>query len=126
MDLTLLLVPRTFLIFFSIELISYIYLRYSLEEIIPLDLASLTAIRYKTVIWVVKAFVEATPISGPAWVYDPALTSLLIEEPTTLHIPYKKAPSFLASFIAANVTAVSPDCEIAIIISVFLLWDFDI
>jgi hypothetical protein len=64
----------------------------------------------------VNAFVDATPISGPAWVYAPVCVSLAIEEPTTLHTPYTKAPLDFANFIAASVSAVSPDCEIAITI----------
>jgi hypothetical protein len=74
-----------------------------------------------TVSWVVNALVDATPISGPACVYVPALEALAIEEPTTLQIPYTKAPFSLASFIAASVSAVSPDCEIAITISPLLI-----
>ena len=44
------------------------YLLNTLFEIIPFTLPIFNAIRYKTVICVVKAFVEATPISGPACV----------------------------------------------------------
>ena len=56
-----------------------------------------------------KAFVEATPISGPACVYDPASVIREIEEPTTLQIPRIVAPLDFASSSAANVSAVSPD-----------------
>ena len=35
-------------------------------------------------------------------------------EPTTLQMPITVAPFLLASLIAARVSAVSPDCEIAI------------
>jgi len=40
-----------------------------------------------TVSCAVNAFVEATPISGPACVYIPALVALAMEEPTTLQMP---------------------------------------
>ena len=64
----------------------------------------------------VKAFVEATPISGPVCVKIPASVSLDIVLPTTLQIPSVIAPSSFAFLIAANVSAVSPDWLIAIII----------
>ena len=86
-------------------------------EISPFLEAIFNAINVKTVICVVKAFVDATPISGPACVYAPAFVSLAIEDPTTLQTPKTKAPFDFASFIAAKVSAVSPDCEIAIITS---------
>ena len=86
-------------------------------ESVPFACANFKAINESTVICVVKAFVDATPISGPAWVYAPAWVSLAIDDPTTLHTPKTKAPLDFASLIAANVSAVSPDCEIAITIS---------
>ena len=52
--------------------------------------------------------------------YEPESDSLAIDEPTTLHIPYIKAPLDLANLIAARVSAVSPDWDIAIIISSLL------
>ena len=58
---------------------------------------------------VVKAFVEATPISGPVCVKIPASVSLEMVLPTTLQIPSVRAPSSFAFLIAANVSAVSPD-----------------
>ena len=81
---------------------------------LPLALASFKAIKVNTVICVVKALVEATPISGPACVYAPAFVSLAIVDPTTLHTPKTKAPLDFANLIAASVSAVSPDCDIAI------------
>ena len=44
-----------------------IYLK-SVLDIVPLLCANFKAINVSKVIWVVNAFVEATPISGPAWV----------------------------------------------------------
>ncbi len=44
-----------------------------------------------------------------------------MEEPTTLQIPNTKAPFSLASLMAARVSAVSPDWEIAITISPLLI-----
>ncbi len=46
----------------------------------------------KTANWVVRALVEATPISGPAWLYTPASVSLEMELPTTLTTPKRLAP----------------------------------
>ena len=42
------------------------------------------------------------------------LISLAIDEPTTLQTPKTNAPFDFANLIAAKVSAVSPDCEIAI------------
>ena len=56
--------------------------------------------------------------------YAPALVSLDIEEPTTLQTPKTKAPFSLANFIAAKVSAVSPDCEIAITTSLLEIIGF--
>ena len=84
----------------------------------PLNLDSLTvpflfardnAIRVNTVTCAVNALVDATPISGPACVYDPASVIRAIDEPTTLQIPRMVAPLDFASSRAANVSAVSPD-----------------
>ncbi len=65
----------------------------------------------------VKALVDATPISGPAWVYEPAWVARAMDDPTTLQIPIMVAPFDLAISMAASVSAVSPDCEMAITIS---------
>ena len=62
--------------------------------------------------WLVNAFVEATPISGPAWMYTPPSDSRAIVEPTTFTTPSARAPRRRASRIAASVSSVSPDCEI--------------
>ena len=56
--------------------------------------------------------------------YDPVCVALGIEDPTALHIPYINAPLFLASSTAANVSAVSPDWEIAITTSPGLMTGF--
>ena len=60
-----------------------------------------------------KDFVEATPISGPAWLYMPASVSRAMLLPTTLTRPRTSAPLRLASCTAASVSAVSPDWLIA-------------
>ena len=60
-----------------------------------------------------NAFVEATPISGPACVYAPLSVSRAILDPTTLQTPKTCAPASFAVFIAASVSAVSPLWEIA-------------
>ena len=51
---------------------------------------------------------EATPISGPAWVRSVPSASRVSIEPCTLQIAIGRAPSFLASRNAARVSAVSP------------------
>ena len=53
----------------------------------PFFRAKDAAINVNTVTCAVNAFVDATPISGPAWVYEPASVILEIEDPTTLQIP---------------------------------------
>ena len=65
-----------------------------------------------TITWAVNALVDATPTSGPAWVYMPQSVSRAIVEPTTLQMPITIAPFSLASLSAASVSAVSPDWEI--------------
>ena len=62
---------------------------------------------------VVKAFVEATPISGPAFVIKCAPVSFTIELVSTLQMERVMfIPCSLADCNAASVSAVSPDCEI--------------
>src|SRR5574344_1754260 len=56
-----------------------------------------------TVTCPVKALVEATPISGPTWMYFPESVFLGIEAPTTLQMPYTKAPLLRANCMAATV-----------------------
>ena len=63
-----------------------------------------------------NAFVEATPISGPALVNNTKSDSLARELVGTLQIASEARYSFsLAKFKAAKVSAVSPDCEIVMI-----------
>ncbi len=75
---------------------------------IPRALPKAIATRARTITWEVKAFVEATPISGPAWMYTPASVSLAIVEPTTLTMPNTRQPLDLHTLSAARVSAVSP------------------
>ena len=57
-----------------------------------------------------KAFVEATPISGPALVKKTKSDSRAKELEGTLHIPRRaKYPASLAALKQASVSAVSPD-----------------
>ena len=72
-----------------------------------------SAIIVSTTTCPVKALVEATPISGPTCMYVPVSDSLAIELPTPFTMPYTKAPCDLACCMAARVSAVSPDCEMA-------------
>ena len=53
--------------------------------------------------------------------YDPVCVTRGIDDPTALQIPYTKAPFSRASSMAANVSAVSPDCEMAITTSLGLI-----
>ena len=75
---------------------------------VPLISAMPNAKRVSTVTWAVNALVEATPISGPAWVYAPACVKRGMLLPTTLQMPYMVAPFSLANSNAASVSAVSP------------------
>ncbi len=68
----------------------------------------LSASRVNTVTCPVNAFVEATPISGPTWMYVPECVSRGMDAPTTLLMPYTNAPLLLAICMAASVSAVSP------------------
>ena len=56
--------------------------------------------------------------------YDPASVIREIDDPTTLQIPSIVAPFDFASSSAANVSAVSPDCDIAITMSFSLIIGF--
>ncbi len=91
---------------------------------VPLLFAIIKVINASDISWQVKAFVEATPISGPACIYVPASTSLAIVLPITLTIPIVVAPSFCASFMAARVSAVSPLWLISITTSSLLIIGF--
>ena len=55
--------------------------------------------------------VEATAISGPEAVYKVYIASREMVEPKTLAMAIVVQPLLLASLKAANVSAVSPDCE---------------
>ena len=74
--------------------------------------ATRKASRYINAVCTIYAFVEHTDISGPASVYITIFASLAIDEPTTLTMASVSAPIEFASFKAASVSAVSPDCEI--------------
>ncbi len=80
------------------------------SRIIP----SFSASRYISVTWAVNVLVAATPISRPARVYSTESHSRVICEPITLVTASTWAPRARASFMAASVSIVSPDCEIAI------------
>ena len=56
-----------------------------------------------------NALVDATPISGPAWVYTVKSASRVAMLPTTLQTAMVAAPRPRASRSAARVSAVSPD-----------------
>jgi hypothetical protein len=58
--------------------------------------------------WDVKAFVDATPISGPACVARTPSTIRATAEPGTFTTPTVRAPRRLASWSAATVSAVCP------------------
>jgi hypothetical protein len=66
---------------------------------------------YSIVSCVVKALVEATPISGPAFVYRTRSDSRASELSLTLQIVRMGVFFDFASRSAARVSAVSPDCE---------------
>ena len=55
--------------------------------------------------------VEATPISGPAWIGKTKSEDLAIELSTTFTIEHVFTAFFLHKSNAANVSAVSPDWE---------------
>jgi len=71
--------------------------------------------------WPVKAFVLATPTSGPAWMYIPQSVSRAMVEPTTFTMPKLRAPQDCASRSASSVSAVSPDWEMPITTSSSLI-----
>ena len=58
-----------------------------------------------------NAFVEATPISGPAWVSSVPSLMRVAWLPGTLQMHASSAPRSFAASIADSVSAVSPDCE---------------
>jgi hypothetical protein len=59
----------------------------------------------------VKALVDATPISGPAWVWRTSWLSRAMVAPRTLQTESTRAPRSRPSRSAARVSAVSPDWE---------------
>ena len=61
--------------------------------------------------WQVKALVEATPISGPAWVMSTVSASRDRVLSAALTMPSRCWPRALQKRSAARVSAVSPDCE---------------
>ena len=71
--------------------------------------AAYTANRYSTESCVVYPFVVATAISGPAQVYRVWSASFAMVLPTTLTMASVLAPRLWHSFMAAMVSAVSPD-----------------
>src|SRR5580765_6469488 len=71
--------------------------------------------RYRAVSCAVNALVEATQISGPAWVMIVPAASRVIIEPTTLQMASVLDPLALASRWAAMVSAVSPDWVISMV-----------
>ena len=66
---------------------------------------------YKTINWPKNALVEATPISGPAWIGKTQSEFLAIVLSTTLTIEQVLTLFFLQISKAAAVSAVSPDWE---------------
>ena len=62
-----------------------------------------------------KAFVEATPISGPACVANTASAMRAIWLPGAFTMAAIGEPARRASDSAATVSAVSPDCEMPIV-----------
>ena len=73
--------------------------------------ATARAVRAET--WAVKALVEATPISGPAWVGHSMSASRAMVEWWALTIAAVFRPCSLHQRSAARVSAVSPDWETA-------------
>jgi hypothetical protein len=59
--------------------------------------------------------VAATEISGPPRVSSVPSAMRVRCEPTTLQMPMIGAPASTAIFTASIVSAVSPDCDIAIV-----------
>ena len=76
--------------------------------------------------WQVKAFVEATPISGPAFIGRQKVDSLAIELSSLLTIEIILLVNFFEYFREAKVSAVSPDWLTKMHKSFFLFLDSDI
>jgi hypothetical protein len=78
----------------------------------PRSLASVMASSTSAASWVVKALVEATPISGPARVRNLRPAARISADSGTLQMARLCTwPSERACWSAASVSAVSPDCE---------------
>ncbi len=80
----------------------------------PRRAAAATARAASTETWAVKALVEATPISGPAWVGQSTLASRAMVDWCALTTAAVTSPWSAHQRSAAKVSAVSPDCEMAI------------
>ena len=73
---------------------------------------SVKAKKYKPTNWVVKALVEATPISVPALVWNfQSVSRIMALEATLQMAKVLSCPKDFACLRAAKVSAVSPDCE---------------
>ena len=78
-------------------------------SILPRCTPAVTARASSAATWAVKALVEATPISGPAWVGHRAPASRAIDEEWTLTSAAVCNPAALHHDRLARVSAVSPD-----------------
>jgi glucosamine--fructose-6-phosphate aminotransferase (isomerizing) len=81
---------------------------------LPVDVDVASEFRYREpplspASWAVKALVEATPISGPAWVGHSTSASRAIDELWTLTMAAVFRPRALHQLRLARVSAVSPD-----------------
>jgi hypothetical protein len=85
----------------------------SAASILPRDRAAATASAVKTLIWAVKALVEATPISGPQWIGQTTSTSRAMVDSWALTTAALCIPLAWQKRRAASVSAVSPDCDMA-------------
>src|SRR5665648_74020 len=80
-----------------------------------LTFAQCNANSINATIWVVNVLVAATPISGPALVYNAPSVTWVMLLPTTFTIARVLQPYELTPRTAASVSAVSPDWVIAIV-----------
>ena len=78
----------------------------------PRAAAAATARADRAATWLVKALVEATPISGPAWVGNRMSASRAMVLVWTLTTAAVDRPCSRHQRRAARVSAVSPDWEI--------------
>merc|ERR1719357_2231530 len=77
------------------------------KDILSADITSANMVSER--ICDVYAFVEATPISGPALMWTPQCDSRQMVDPTVLVMPTMRAPRLLQYRRAFKVSAVSPD-----------------